>query len=139
MHEWPLSDDPKHRMFREKINEMFNTLLEHHRLTKSHLHLVMQYAKTKMQTILSSSQLLCLRLDERPLWIRFLGVDHLQRLLNHLLEVIQATSEKKYEFTVAVAYDFQIKAAYNGREVTFVVHNDQGEIMPYQLRLRMIF
>ena len=124
MHEWPLSDDPKRQMFLEKIHEMFNTLLEHHRLTESHLHLVMQYAKTKMLTILSSSQFLCLRLDKRPLLIRFLGVDHLQRLLNHLLEVIQATSDKKYKFILAIADDFQIKAAYNGREVTFVVHND---------------
>ena len=121
--EWPLSDDPKRRMFLGKIHDMFSTLLGRHCLAESHLHLVMRYAKTELQTILSSSQLLCLHLDETPLGIRFLGVDHLQRLLYHLLVVIQAASDKRYEFMVAVADDFPIKASYNGREVTFVIHD----------------
>lgn len=90
IHKWPLSDDSEREKILEEIHVMFKTLLRRKYLAASHLSLIMEFTVIEMQANFSASQLLTHGLDKTPLCICFLGVPHLQQILDYLRVVAQA-------------------------------------------------
>ena len=87
---WPLADDAERAKLLEKIHLLFEMLIKHKCLARSHLCKVIQFTTDELQTIASGSQLLSYGLDQTPMCICFLGASQLRKLLTFLQDLSHA-------------------------------------------------